>query len=100
MKVIARQRQTGKTTELIKRSAEYGFPIVCMNVVTADGLCKKATELGLVIPKPLTYFSVTHGKESRFPSSVLIDDAEMFMQYVCNYRIDTVAITLEAEESK
>ena len=52
--IIVRGRQGGKTTELIRRSAETGCYIVCTDARRARQIAHAAAGLGLSIPFPLT----------------------------------------------
>lgn len=56
MRVIARRRGGGKTTELIKACAanENGI-IVCQNAVTAHHIKGMSEEMGLTIRMPITF---------------------------------------------
>lgn len=55
MKIIMRGRRNGKTTELIKMSAENGGYIVCRSHNAASMIKKQSKEMGLKIPYPITY---------------------------------------------
>lgn len=100
MRVIAKPRQAGKTTELIKRSAETGFPIVCRNKRTADRIGEMARELKLPTPTMYTFFDAAHTFRRGFGINgpVLIDDADEFLQYILRFRIDTVTISTNMED--
>ncbi len=97
MKVIAKPRQAGKTTELIKRSAETRYPIVCRDDRTKIGIQTLAHNLGRSIPKPLTYMEAAYSNNLRLTSPILIDDADEFLKYVCKFRIDTITISTDGE---
>lgn len=47
-------RQTGKTTKLIKRSAKEGSYILTASKRQADIIYKQAKDIGLHIPHPIT----------------------------------------------
>lgn len=54
MEVITGGRRSGKTVELIKRSAETGFYILVRDHARAEDLFKLAKQLGYSIPYPVT----------------------------------------------
>ena len=54
MNIIISERQYGKTTNLVKRSAETGAIIVVPNHVMGTHVEVVAHELGLKIPRPIT----------------------------------------------
>jgi hypothetical protein len=78
MKIINRQRATGKTTMLIHASAVTGMQIVAMTKQRAAYIKKQAYELGCVIPEPIEYERLTARRYERNPVDygVLIDEAE------------------------
>ena len=51
---IIGKRQSGKTTELIKRSAETGAIIVAATMIQADAIYYEATTMGFDIPRPIS----------------------------------------------
>ena len=55
-------RQSGKTIELIKRSCLYGQTIVAATSVSVRYIERKAKELGLNIPTPITYDEFINNK--------------------------------------
>lgn len=94
MKIIAKGRGKGKTTELIKMSAEKQIPIVCM-IGSIQYIIDKAKEMGLTIPKPLTVqqLNMTQWKDK----PVLVDNAEFILQTKLGHKIE--AITLNSDDS-
>ena len=62
MKIIIKPRQTGRTTELIKRCAEYRYAlIVCPSRRQVEFVFRKACELGFEIPNPITFREFVDG---------------------------------------
>lgn len=97
MRIIAKGIQTGKTTELIKRSAETGFPIVCRHRLAANRILDLAKNLGLSIPAPYTYAELTAAAVLINPGRpVLIDDAEELLKCFCPVPIDTISILVQS----
>lgn len=84
MDIIFGGRQTGKTQELIRRSARSGHRIVCSDRNEAQRVFSVAQEMELGIPFPVTFAEfrnmVGRGTEIR---GYLIDNAEKFIQHVC-----------------
>lgn len=60
--IIIGNKGSGKTTEIIKLSAENRRYILVGDKIEADNLIKLATKLGLVIPYPVTIQEVGSGK--------------------------------------
>ena len=61
--VICRGRQTGRTTELIKRCKEYRYAlIVCPNIQMAKYIFHMAKEMGIDIPNPITFKDFVNGR--------------------------------------
>lgn len=50
MKITIGERQSGKTTKLIKRSAAEGSYILVAAKRQANIICKQASEMGIKIP--------------------------------------------------
>lgn len=98
MNIIFDKRRTGKTTELIKLSAETGHYIVTLNNLTANDILNKAKKMNLTIPNPLTYHEFIncsyYGKNI---NGFLIDDAEMLLQGMSSYKIHTITMTDKQE---
>jgi hypothetical protein len=83
MKIIAMERQQGKTTELVKMSAQSGDYIVTKDHSTARYTVEIARKLGLNIPFPLTFDEFIRREwNGRFVNGFLIDDAELLLLYM------------------
>mgnify|MGYP001012134399 FL=1 len=54
MKIIYKPRQSGKTLEVIKMSAETGYRIVCHSQSECSRVFHVAQEMGLNIPFPMS----------------------------------------------
>jgi hypothetical protein len=104
-KVICGFRQSGKTTKLIIMSAQKQIPIVVRN--TAIGFCieERARNMGLEIPKPITFGQITipHLARGRTINSVLIDDVDYFIRMMIKttgrngYRTSIEAMTITGD---
>ena len=95
MDIIYSKIATGKTTKLIKKSAEKGFTIVCVTIEEAKSVDKMACELGLKIPFPLTYKKFAEKNyNSCAVKNVLIDNADMWLQYIAgSTKIEMITLT-------
>lgn len=77
MKKIISGRHTGKTEKLIRLSAESNTPIVTKDIDTTVRIMKKAEQLGLNIPHPVSIGTIMDERvKGHQISSVIIDDAE------------------------
>jgi hypothetical protein len=81
--VICRPRQHGKTTDLIEMSAVTNTPILCYNHDMALRIRRKAQEMETEIPNPICLNTNLHGTDIK---GVLVDDAELILQYLLNER--------------
>lgn len=96
MKIIYKGRQKGKTTDLIKRSAERGGYIVCETSNECIKIQQKANRLNLNIKFPITYNEIITCKYyGRGIKEFYIDNAENFIQAICRYKVNTITLTKE-----
>jgi hypothetical protein len=95
VKVIASGRQTGRTTQLIQQAADEFLYVVCPTLDRANYVARKARELGLDIPNPMTWREFT---EQRFYgkgiNGFVIDDLDHCLQSMTPVQI--MAVSLEA----
>lgn len=86
MDIIIGKRQTGKTTELIRRSAKEQICILVADKNRAGIVFKMAIELGFVIPYPVTVEDYFKGDKFRGScirqEGVLIDDADDVLKMI------------------
>lgn len=87
MKIYRRDRQSGKTTQLIKESNEKWRYIVCANHQRAENISNLAQKMGLDIPYPITVGELPI--RSPFIKQVLIDDVEDVLETIVGKPIDT-----------
>ena len=92
MKIYAAERQTGKTTMLVKESAKIGAIIVTANYPMCNYIMGFAHYLGLDIPNPITvtqYIKIlAHGGLGK-SQKYLIDELQMALSQM-NVEIATV----------
>ena len=95
MNIIYKKRNTGKTTELIKISAETGYYIVCARQELANYIQCDAIKLGYKIPLPITYDEfLQHKYNSHGIKGFLIDDAELLLERISKtVPIHTITLT-------
>jgi hypothetical protein len=93
MEKIIMQKGYGKTTQLIKKSAKSGDYIVCHRLPEANRIQYEAQQMGLDIPLPITYAEFVEKRYSgRNISGFLIDNLEMFLQYLSNVPVNAVTM--------
>lgn len=101
MNIIYKNRGKGKTTELIKISAEKYLYILVADKNRQREVFNLARDLNLNIPFPITVEDYFRSDKLRgsFIKTILIDDADDILQQIFNtVIIDTITITKETEE--
>lgn len=94
MKTHIIPRGKGKTTELIKKSAETGDYIVCHRLDESNRIQAEAQEMGLQIPLPITYDEFLKKRYyGKGISGFLIDNADMFLQSLSNVPINSITVS-------
>lgn len=100
MRVIVGARQSGKTVNLIKESSFTGAIILCQSKSESERIYGIAFNMGLAIPKPLTYDEACNerGTVRLQENGVLVDNLDIFLAYkLPHMKINSVAITGSAE---
>ncbi len=99
MKIIARGKQSGKTTELVKESARTGRYILVFSNSHAKIISSIAKNLGLNIPYPVTVDEIRNvGKcSSIVRDGLLVDEAIMVLRALIGFEIAGVTIPIEEE---
>lgn len=88
MKVINIPRNWGKTTELIRQSAQTGYPIVTPTK-QAPIYRSKAEEMGLPIPVVLTVEELKRSNYKR----VYIDEAGYLLEQLLEVEVEAFTIS-------
>ena len=92
MKLYVAKRQEGKTTMLIKKSAETGATIAVATYHMAKYVQDMATQMSLEIPEPVTYAEIfrtyREGKTKRY----LVDELQMMLSQL---NVDIATVDLE-----
>ena len=89
IKIIQGDRQSGRTTELIKESAKTGYPIICSSKQVRSRIKKRAEELNIQIPEPIPMMLDDFGTPKlqmklKEYDGVLVDDMDnLFDQLLC-----------------
>ena len=89
MKIIYKPRGTGKTTDLVKMSAEKQIPIICMTKATVQHIKDISTKINVNIPEPIDI----RGGVPKQLENALVDDAEYILQYLLNVKIECASIS-------
>jgi hypothetical protein len=98
MEIIQKPRNDGKTTELIKKSAENFSYIVCHDHQEAHRISEQARLMELNIPFPITFNEFLQGQFSgRGINSFLIDNADWLLNSLAKgVEIKCITLTKEA----
>ncbi len=98
MRVLARDRGSGKTLALMLHAADCGSYIVCHSHQEAHRIAQLARDKGLRIPFPLTYSEfIRHEWFGRGIASFAIDNADMLLQEIAK-EVPVTMATLTAED--
>ena len=94
MIVILKERQKGKTTELIKRADKFNGYIITRDRQNIMRIIKMADEMGCDIRYPLTYKEfINHEYYGRNIKCFHFDDADDFLQHLTLVKIETISLT-------
>lgn len=87
MKITFGARATGKTHQLIIRSAESGYPIVVHGQPLVNYILTQAKKMGLNIPRPIFYRDLIEKKFDGlyFGEKILLDNAELILIGLFNF---------------
>ena len=96
--IILAGRQTGRTTELIKKAAENHKYIVCCDLRRAHFIANMARDFGLNIPFPVTIQELPI--RSRWIDDVYIDDADILLQYIIGKHISCITMEKPVSSSE
>ena len=102
---IYKPRQGGKTTDMIRRSAKTGNPIICKDKDTGRDLVHRATSMGLEIPDPIPILELLSPEPSiGLPPNkkYMIDDADVILNMIINRRtggyLDALSLVVRNEK--
>lgn len=94
MKVICKGRGQGKTYDMIKLASENEGYILCSTARQARCIYDLSKDMGLDIHFPITYADLPLTKGQRI-DSVLIDNAEDFIEMAVGKKVSAISITDE-----
>lgn len=94
MEILRLNKGEGKTTELIKLSNESWTYILCRDTQRVDNIVKRAGELNIDIPYPITIRELPLSSGSRI-NSLLIDDVEDVLEALLRKKVDMVTTSSE-----
>lgn len=102
MDIIVGGRGTGKTVELIKRSAETGAVIFVLTYQRAEYVESLAKGLGYKIPKP-EVIRISYGGiyyiDAQLGTPILIDDVDELLSYIFpRFKIDAITLNGNVKE--
>lgn len=97
--IIIGGRGAGKTTELIRMSADNNNYIVCLNRQRALHIASAARELGLTIPFPITVEELPI-KNHSWINEVYVDDADQLLERMIGVHISNITIEGNVENLK
>ncbi|MGH2063934.1 hypothetical protein ACRCJW_05435 [Aerococcus urinaeequi] len=94
MKVIYKGRGQGKTYDMIKLASENKGYILCSTFQQAQYIYDLSKDMGLSIHFPITYSEMSLTKGQRI-DSILIDNAEDFIETAVGKKVSAISITDE-----
>lgn len=95
MEVIYKGRQQGKTYDLILKSHQTRYPIVCYLYAQCNHIKNMANRLNINIPEPLTFNDVNNSSPCQMP--VLLDNVEDILNTVLVRPVNTFTVTNESQ---
>ena len=97
MLVVYKGRGEGKTEELLQLAAKDQLTLVLMNRSECMRVQRRASDLGLAVPMPMTHLDFLEGhRGGHRTKGLLIDNAEVLLQKMTH--ISVVAISINKKE--
>ena len=103
MRLLIKERQSGKTTGLIYASEATGYPIATANEVMVCNIKQMAEKMGCNIPEPITFCRLRHYNSAmNLYENVLVDEAGSILgaalnEYLhCNVKCATLSDNLKS----
>ena len=94
MKVIYKPRGQGKTYDMIKLASDNNGYILCSTFQQAQRIYDLSKDMGLSIHFPIAYSDLPLTKGQRI-DSILIDNAEDFIEMAVGKKVSAISITDE-----
>jgi hypothetical protein len=97
MKVVIGSPRMGKTEGLIHQSSLTGFYIVTHSIAEVQRVARRAKELDLKIPFPLTFEELlNHEYYGKGVKGVLLDNVDLLLKRICRgVAVDTIVVGLD-----
>ena len=86
--LLGGSRRCGKTTKLVKVSANENKIILCKNMQRRKVIEEIACSLGLKIPTPVTIHEHMMYKKRFIDNNLLVDDVEDILESILGCKID------------
>ena len=86
MKKILGGRRSGKTRRLIKHAARNNAVIVCMTKHQADHIYLMASQMSVLIPKPISLEELRLGKHVGKRNEFMLDEADTILESLLHVR--------------
>ena len=94
MEIIYKERGSGKTKDLIQRSAKNNIPILVATEIEKQNLMLKANVLGINIPFPISIKDLKDNiLEREEINSIYIDNADILLPYLLGARVAGMTIS-------
>lgn len=94
MRIYISGRQCGKTTMLIKESAQAGATIAVANYHMAQEVLFLAEKMGLDIPQPVTYAEIFKSYRLNQKKRYLVDELQLMLSQlnvdICTVDLDPI----------
>lgn len=86
MRLLIKERQSGKTTGLIYASEVTGYPIAVLNEGMVGMIKDMANQMGCIIPEPVTFSELRRGsmRGKLYYENILIDEAQFVLNAALN----------------
>lgn len=99
MKLIDRERGSGKTTKLIYTSEITGYPIVAESNQSIEYIKRQARELGANIPNPMTVKEMRSIRGIRF-DRILLDEGFSIIEEALKtyFGVEVAAVTFTSND--
>ena len=95
MEIIMKCLAGGKTTRLIEMChKDNGSYMVCINRRTADVVFKRAIEIGMRIPLPITFDDLLKGNyDGKNITGLYIDNLDILIEVIARVSVKAVSLT-------
>ena len=98
MKIVRMNRGEGKTTYLIKKSAELQYPIICCSGKQKELIKDKAKKMGLDFPEPISINSINFKESLRginYNTELLIDDLDIILHKILYNKVNIATVSCD-----